>query len=566
MKKIISIILVALIVCMTVSVGLVSVFAEVSKPDDAQWLIDEGDNHVWWKLDNDTLIIGGEGNMPDFDSSSNQPWYEYRNTIKTIKIESGVTRIGNKAFCDLGSALIVTIASSVKEIGQTAFFECSSMEIVSIDSIESWCDITFENQSANPLAEGPDTKILKIDNVPTTDIVIPETVENIPDFAFIFWKNLKSVTISEGVKSIGKEAFRNCYGLKSVTIPSTMESIGQDAFCGEDKNKIDTLNISSIESWCNIDFVSQDSSPFFNSDASSKTVNVNGKAVTDLVIPGTVDTISKSAFDNWSNLNTVRISEGVESIEKWAFADCQNITSVYIPSSVSSIAEETFVLCPKLTTILVKNSTPPQLESYNAFPYGNKDLAIYVPYGSLDDYQYADIWEDENIAPKLKEAYVVNIDNKENGIISVDKEYFSVESYTKESETVNVTVTPEQGYILKSLEYNDGEEDYDISEAKTFTMPLANVTVTAEFEDDPAWLYKLGDSNDNKNIEITDATLIQRYLADLYDGNARFLQRAGIEISGEPSIIDVTLIQKYIAHISTDYDDVIETEKKYIIE
>ena len=75
--------------------------------------------------------------------------------------------------------------------------------------------------------------------------------------------------------------------------------------------------------------------------------------------------------------------------------------------------------------------------------------------------------------------------------------------------------------------------------------------------------YLIGDSNDNGIIDIVDGTLIQRYLADLYDGDARFLQRAGIEISGEPSITDVTLIQKYIAHISTDYDNVIGSKKAY---
>ena len=64
--------------------------------------------------------------------------------------------------------------------------------------------------------------------------------------------------------------------------------------------------------------------------------------------------------------------------------------------------------------------------------------------------------------------------------------------------------------------------------------------------------------------DINDATLIQSYLAALYDGNDRFLQRTGIIEASNPGVSDVTLIQEYLARISTDYDDVLGKEKDYI--
>ena len=55
-----------------------------------------------------------------------------------------------------------------------------------------------------------------------------------------------------------------------------------------------------------------------------------------------------------------------------------------------------------------------------------------------------------------------------------------------EGTTINLTITPDSGKQLKAgtLKYNDGTSDNAIS-GTNFTMPAANVTVTAEFEDAP---------------------------------------------------------------------------------
>lgn len=49
-------------------------------------------------------------------------------------------------------------------------------------------------------------------------------------------------------------------------------------------------------------------------------------------------------------------------------------------------------------------------------------------------------------------------------------------------ETVTVTATPATGYELATLKYNDGSSDNDITSAKSFTMPKANVTVSGTFQ------------------------------------------------------------------------------------
>ncbi|MCC8077399.1 MAG: leucine-rich repeat protein [Oscillospiraceae bacterium] len=96
-----------------------------------------GEN-VIWTLDTDTgvLTISGEGEMEDYSSSSDVPWYSIRESITAVVIEDGVTSIGNRAFYYCSNLTSVTIPDSVTSIGQYAFNGCSSLTSVTIpDSV-----------------------------------------------------------------------------------------------------------------------------------------------------------------------------------------------------------------------------------------------------------------------------------------------------------------------------------------------------------------------------------------------------------------------------------------------
>lgn len=73
------------------------------------------------------------------------------------------------------------------------------------------------------------------------DIIIPEGVTEIGEYAFCGSVSLKDVTISEGVTTIGDFAFNSCRLLQSITVPDSVTKIGADAFKGS--YRLQSINV-----------------------------------------------------------------------------------------------------------------------------------------------------------------------------------------------------------------------------------------------------------------------------------------------------------------------------------
>lgn len=148
--------------------------------------------------------------------------------ITSITIPEGVATIGNQAFCG-DSLASITIPSSVDSIGENAFSGCTITAVNYSGTINQWCNIDFSNGYSNPVF---DCTILNINGSPVNNLLIPDNVEIIKQFAFWGYMGLTSVTISNGVTSIsiGSAAFGSCWNLTSVTIGSGVTHIGQGAF------------------------------------------------------------------------------------------------------------------------------------------------------------------------------------------------------------------------------------------------------------------------------------------------------------------------------------------------
>ena len=124
------------------------------------------------------------------------------------------------------------IGDSVTLIGENAFSGCSSLADIHTSSIEAWCNISFGNSDSNPLCYGHN---LYLNGELVTELMIPEGVTSIGNYAFYGCSSLTSISIPESVASIGVSAFYDCNRLHSVTVGSGVLSIGSNAFSTSEK-------------------------------------------------------------------------------------------------------------------------------------------------------------------------------------------------------------------------------------------------------------------------------------------------------------------------------------------
>lgn len=174
-------------------------------------------------------------------------------------------------------------------------------------------------------------------------MTIPKTVTAIGNEAFSGCTFLNSLKLGSGVSSIGSKAFENCIALSSVSIPAATSSIGERAFSGCSgltKFDVDALN------------------PAYKSENG---VLLNRLGTNLIVYPAkrsgasydapSVLTIESYAFNNASNLTSVKLSDTTTTVGKGAFKDCSSLKKVQLPSKLTKIDDELFMGCKKLNEL-----------------------------------------------------------------------------------------------------------------------------------------------------------------------------------------------------------------------
>ncbi|MGN1481473.1 leucine-rich repeat protein [Porcipelethomonas sp.] len=138
-----------------------------------------------WSLNAETgeLTISGTGDMTSYSGiygSNMSPFYQYRDIIESVKIESGITSVGNDAFYGCINLKNVTLSDSIEMIGDYAFKGCSLLNSVNI----------------------------------------PSVAESIGNYAFSECASLKTILIPESIVSIGTAAFTSCSRLEEIQVSS----------------------------------------------------------------------------------------------------------------------------------------------------------------------------------------------------------------------------------------------------------------------------------------------------------------------------------------------------------
>ena len=163
-----------------------------------------------------TLTISGEGAMDDYkeSDSSRPPWYPYKDKIKTIVIEEGITKIGTYAFmyCAMDS---VSIGDSVTWINTFAFYHCDSLitldlnEVRTLDTQSIFRCESLENVKCDRVGVvGAQAflgcKKLESINFPNIQTISNNSLEDVPLKRISIGHRLYSADFSEKYSSFGR--------------------------------------------------------------------------------------------------------------------------------------------------------------------------------------------------------------------------------------------------------------------------------------------------------------------------------------------------------------------------
>ena len=201
-------------------------------------------NGVTWSLSAGTLTISGSGAMYDYGELNKAPWVAYADSIRSVVVGDGVTKIGNFAFSQMENLTAVTIADSVQEIGNYAFFECAGLVTLNLgNGVKTIGQSAFECCTGLKAVRLPDSlETLRFHAFYRCEsllsITIPASVTTLEATVFAYCTSLCTAVVQANITELPHWTFYGCYNLQSVTITAKITTVAAEAFhsCSELKD------------------------------------------------------------------------------------------------------------------------------------------------------------------------------------------------------------------------------------------------------------------------------------------------------------------------------------------
>ncbi|WP_270396556.1 leucine-rich repeat protein [Catenibacterium mitsuokai] len=482
--------------------------------DKSSEIVDSGtSNDMSWNLNgNGVLTISGTGNMPDYSSTS-QPWYKYRESIKQVKIGDGITGIGDYAFSGCKSLEELTIPEGVKKLG-TRIIADTYIEKIKIPSTVAESNSVYIFNTGYFGALGGDAVL--------TEVEFAEGMTKIPSNICYGANTVEKITIPSTVTSIGSNAFNGCSSLKGLTLPAGLTKLEDYAFSN-----------------CN--------------------------SLTSITVPKSVTSIGNYAFENCTSLKSAVIEANGKKlfeteIRDYAFSGCTSLTSVTIPGNVTSIGDYAFSNCNSLVANVYKNST--------GLIYCKNNKIDYRIVGSYDKKHYIQIENgtctniDENTELKvsqLKEGNDYDVVSKSFGNFELyDLSFYKDDQKVTIDGTAIVRIPLKEGMDGSKCKvyYNDNGTFTDMGAVykdgyMEFETNHFSQYVVAEIESST---FTLGDVNEDDKVDFLDAIVVLRHDAEIIQLTDNQMKAAEVNKDGKVDFLDAIMILRYDAEIINSFN------------
>ena len=295
--------------------------------------------------------------------------------IESLTLGNSVTTIGFGAFCENRFSSI-TIPNSVTTIHSSAFEDNEkpfSVVFNAEDCSTVIQKIRDEFSSGHPIYVYPIFSNVAYNSSNVTSLTIGDKVKKIPYYLFAGC-DFKEVVIPYSVKEIGDSAFLNCRQLEYAEIENPMTRIGKHAFGG--CSLLKTANIPETATEI-------EDGTYYGCEA-----------LESVTIPKTAKKIGRVAFFGCSSLSNVAMGDSIETVGDKAFGDCKRLESFTLGEHVKAIGAEAFAGCAAIKSLAVFAAVPPEcgVDAFKGIDVSASTLS--VPEASVELYKAAPQWKE----------------------------------------------------------------------------------------------------------------------------------------------------------------------------
>ena len=194
------------------------------------------------------LTVAGSGGVPSYESAADAPWASYTSQITEIKIENGITSLGQNCFSAMRNLYSADLGDTVQDILPNSFANCTALKYVYLPrDLYTLYEHAFYNcQALTNMTLPSSNSFYKIENGIMTDsdgkyiywgggitgdeYYIPSTVTNIAGSAFFVPMTTK-IYVPDTVTGFASDAFRSDHIVCGVS-GSAIEEYMTDPFIG----------------------------------------------------------------------------------------------------------------------------------------------------------------------------------------------------------------------------------------------------------------------------------------------------------------------------------------------